>query len=150
MATEHDRRRANYLGHQDMNAMAREEMMRRGVTDQRGLPMQDVRRSTSDAYMASDAPRQVQERMTGAQAMAPQDLERLNAMAQENGFENYEQMKLFMLQRQRRDGNATAPARPAQAAPRAKEAAGQAMSWHPRQIFNYIAETLGMANDRND
>jgi hypothetical protein len=129
MAENYDRRRANYMGHQDMNALARQELQRRGVTDPRGLPTQDVRTSSSDAYMNSDAPR-----FERAVPAAPEVSPQLEAQARAAGFPSYEAMMHYMKRRQEKTGG-TIPQEQRSQAP----AAEQAMSWHPAAILDYVS-----------
>lgn len=56
---------------------------------------------------------------------------RLDAMARQNGFNNYEEMRAFLLRRQQAEGGV---------AQRGQVEAGvdNAMSWHPRNLLNYV------------
>lgn len=67
----------------------------------------------------------------------------LDALARQNGFRSYEEMRLWNQQRQRPTGG-TVPGKPARPANDGKPAnPNNAMSWHPSAIFDYIRRAMG-------
>lgn len=75
--------------------------------------------------------------------MAPvsaQEMDRLDAMARQNGYKNYEEMRAFLLRRQMGEGGSIAAHK--------KPSLDAAMAWHPRNLFNYVAEAFKGATER--
>lgn len=76
------------------------------------------------------------------QKVAPEEQARLDAMARQNGYENYEQMRAFLLRRQMAEGGTVTGQR------RAPAGLDTAMAIHPRSLLNYSADALKKVNDR--
>lgn len=70
-----------------------------------------------------------------------QELDRLNAMARAEGYQNYEQMRAFLLRRQMQTGGTV----PGQQQGRAPAGVDTAMSIHPRNLLNYTLDKFKKA-----
>lgn len=72
---------------------------------------------------------------------SPEQMARLDAQARAAGYNNYEEMRAFLLRRQAAQGQTQgAPGQPAQ--PAQKPEKGNALSWHPRNALNYVREQM--------
>lgn len=69
--------------------------------------------------------------------MSASERDRMEAMARQHGFQNYEQMRLFILRRQQGTG--------AEQAPPKRISLDDAMAWHPRNLLTDTYERIKKA-----
>lgn len=126
----YDTRRRSYYGHQGANMQAR-RMMEEAGAPQDQLPMNDAREVEMQNYLAESAGPQVRRDMASQRANTA-DLDR---QARAAGFRNYEEMRVYMMQRENKVGGSV----PESGASRDSGSGGtNAMSWHPAQLLGYV------------
>jgi hypothetical protein len=118
--------------------------MRRSTEQPKNFLTAPVEQTMAQADMQQIAN---QSRPTGAQAPASaQELDRLNRMAQGYGFNNYEEMQLFV--KRRSENLRTQEDAQTGWFNRLRKGIGDAMAWHPKNTLAYTNDALEKANQK--
>lgn len=106
--------------------------------------MNFLTKPTYDAVVAAQPAqmgRAVNEPAQGAIPPAPKvsaaEQDRLDRMARESGYRNYEEMRLFLLRRQMQSGGTVQGQK--------KPSMEAAMAWHPRSLLGYVDDRIRKA-----